>query len=144
MTVDLRELVAQLRELARKALKGDGVWQSGIAGGCNLVHFNGEDVVGIGFVNDVDKRKLIAALVNALPALLDALEEKWIPASERLPDADIDVLVFIRWGAENYGVAMDRYNVHGIEEWQSYQPLVTHWMPLPAAPEKGNLAGGKS
>ena len=62
---------------------------------------------------------------------------KWIPVSERLPEAHR--LVLCRWtrgvGA-SYGFA--RYN-HDINVWyvsNEGMPNVTHWMPLPEPPKE--------
>ena len=77
---------------------------------------------------------------------------KWIPATERLPEKDIEVLVFAEGKIEGFFgdtvIAISkRYDFRiftgseGVEMWQSpwqyfltdYE--ITHWMPLPSAPE---------
>jgi hypothetical protein len=60
----------------------------------------------------------------------------WVPCSERLPDDNVDVLVY------DDGILIARYNSNEkytsgwMESFECY-PLtnVTHWMPLPQTPE---------
>jgi hypothetical protein len=60
----------------------------------------------------------------------------WIPCSERMPDDDVDVLVY------DDGILIARYNSNEeytsgwMESFECY-PLtnVTHWIPLPQSPE---------
>lgn len=73
----------------------------------------------------------------------DALREKqrWIPVTERLPERDVQVL---GWYKDNpfsqYRPEVVAWNGNG---WvfvyaHRYVTKVTHWMPLPKAPEDGN------
>ena len=66
---------------------------------------------------------------------------EWIPVSERVPEANTNVLVsceFVReawnsWDAMH--VAQRRPDGRWIEEVESNEvKVVTHWMPLPARP----------
>lgn len=57
--------IAELDALFEHASLQEGKWQSGIAGNCNLVAYNGEDIVGIGKIGFAPRVALIAALVNA-------------------------------------------------------------------------------
>lgn len=60
---------------------------------------------------------------------MEALKRtRWIPCSERLPEAGAEVLVFSR----SRGIAVDYYDrcLFGYAD-------VTHWMPLPEPPEEG-------
>lgn len=76
---------------------------------------------------------------------------KWIPMTERLPEKDIEVLVFAEGKIEGFfgdtAIAISkRYDLkiftdsEGVEVWQSpwqyfltdYE--ITHWMPLPGRP----------
>lgn len=72
----------------------------------------------------------------------DALREKqrWIPVTERLPERDVQVL---GWYKDN---PFSQYR-HEVVAWNGngwvfvyahrYVTNVTHWMPLPEAPEEG-------
>lgn len=79
-----------------------------------------------------------AALVAKESAEL--LERRWIPVEERLPEDRSDVLVVAYWH-ERWGVYMGwcaperaAWSVHiGIGDRSDI--AVTHWMPLPKAPE---------
>ncbi len=68
-------------------------------------------------------------------------EPKWIPVTERLPDnIDEEVLVCNEgYGKDGTGFAtVAVYNGNGwLECWERKQYLacITHWMPLPSAPE---------
>ncbi|MGF9060466.1 DUF551 domain-containing protein, partial [Klebsiella pneumoniae] len=61
-----------------------------------------------------------------------AQSQGWIPVSERLPDEGDHVLV-------SDGVGMEVSWIRG-REWKKlrhiYSEDVTHWMPLPAAPQE--------
>ena len=52
--------------------------------------------------------------------------QEWIPATERLPDVGIEVLIY----SEDDGVCVDYY---GGDSFGYYD--VTHWMPLPEPPK---------
>lgn len=75
----------------------------------------------------------------------DALREKqrWIPVTERFPERDVQVL---GWYKDNpfsqYRPEVVSWNGNG---WvfvyaHRYVTNVTHWMPLPEAPEEGEKA----
>ena len=82
---------------------------------------------------------------DALEAL--AAQPKWISVEERLPEDDVNVLVYIASKKENVDsvIAITHYThrMHGlnIECWCSpwqyclWDREVTHWMPLPSMPE---------
>ena len=77
---------------------------------------------------------------------LEAQVPKWISVEERLPEDDVDVLVYAVGNNEISCVAMTSYthHMHGynIEGWRSpwqyffYERKITHWMPLPEPPEE--------
>ena len=84
-----------------------------------------------------------AAAIERLTAENAALREKqrWIPVTERLPERDVQVL---GWYKDNpfsqYRPEVVAWNGNG---WvfvyaHRYVTNVTHWMPLPKAPEDGN------
>lgn len=64
-------------------------------------------------------------------------QQRWIPATERLPEDGFEVLVYTDRYGGRYEVA---YYVPHLGAW--YQncalliPNVTHWMPLPEAPKE--------
>ncbi|WP_313449662.1 DUF551 domain-containing protein [Atlantibacter hermannii] len=80
----------------------------------------------------------IDAMEFAAPAVQDGQPvsqpytlSEWIPCSERMPDTMISVLVTGDWFH------------HGVSFWDGaswcdldFEPPVTHWMPLPAAPQQ--------
>ncbi len=74
-----------------------------------------------------------AAWWNHCAAMLQGAEpvQGWIPCSERMPEGMISVLVTGDWFH------------HAVSFWDGaswcdldYEPPVTHWMPLPAAPQQ--------
>ena len=83
-----------------------------------------------------------AELIERLTAENTVLREKqrWIPVTERLPERDVQVL---GWYKDNpfsqYRPEVVAWNGNG---WvfvyaHRYVTNVTHWMPLPEAPEEG-------
>lgn len=71
---------------------------------------------------------------------------KWISVEERLPEDNLNVLVYAIGNNENSVIAMTSYthNMYGynIEGWCSpwqyffYEYKITHWMPLPEPPKE--------
>ena len=100
-----------------------------------------------------DKQELIERVQETIDAgdagpvvnfLLDdviaALSDQWISVDERLPESHMDCLVFILAAFPFCSVAKFW---RGPDKWLSsdarvtqWQMDVTHWMPLPAPPEK--------
>ena len=82
---------------------------------------------------------------DALEAL--AAQPKWISVEERIPEDNVDVIVYIASKKENvdsviaitqYTHRMYGYNLEGwCSPWQYcfWDREVTHWMPLPSMPE---------
>ena len=78
---------------------------------------------------------------------LEAQTPKWISVEERLPEDNVNVLVYAIGNNENSVIAMTGYthNMYGynIEGWRSpwqyffYEYRITHWMPLPEGPKEG-------
>lgn len=64
--------IAELRRLCEAATPGG--WQEGRAGICDVVHFDGDDVRGVAWVNGEANRAFVIAARAALPAALDEVE----------------------------------------------------------------------
>lgn len=81
---------------------------------------------------------------------LEYAAPSWISVDERLPEYDVDVLVYAVGNNENSCVVMTSYTHHmygyNIEGWRSpwqyffYERKITHWMPLPEAPKEDEHA----
>lgn len=97
--------------------------------------------------------ELSVQIRNKNVMLAEAISEqpRWIPVTERLPEKDIEVLVFAEGKIDGFlgdtAIAISkRYDFkiftdyEGVEVWQppwqyfltDYE--ITHWMPLPSAP----------
>lgn len=66
---------------------------------------------------------------------------RWIPCSERMPEVDIDVIVFYpHWRDNPVQVAHLNYDKLTFElsdgEFNFAASMVTHWMPRPEPPER--------
>lgn len=96
---------------------------------------------------DIDKVGLDAAdLIECLTAENAALREKvpqWISVEDRLPEVWIneedDVLVNYMIYSQDFGVDIGNYHANA-KRWlcMAIPCTVTHWMPLPEAPEEHN------
>lgn len=79
-----------------------------------------------------------AAMLNAEPVSQPYTLPQWIPCSERMPEAFVDVSA--RDGKAVFAAYHARLD--GKEEWVVISELaeesgeITHWMPLPAAPQE--------
>lgn len=58
--------------------------------------------------------------------------QKWIPVSERLPEEDVRVLVWLGTGDITY-TQIDTDRLHK-KKWRRWTKNVTRWMPLPEPP----------
>ncbi|MDV0546681.1 DUF551 domain-containing protein [Klebsiella quasipneumoniae] len=85
----------------------------------------------------------LAAALHDTPALnsvqsVDSVADRWIPVSERIPDNTEPVLcIEKRADFGTYGQPFVCWHDGG--GWvgkTNYRPIVTHWMPLPAAPQE--------
>ena len=77
-------------------------------------------------------------------AVLDSIDSQptvnvWIPVKERLPEAKVDVLAVIHYKDGRTAVNQGWYSALN-EQWYigvaGIHAPVTHWMPLPDAPEE--------
>lgn len=92
--------------------------------------------------------KVSADLIERLTAENAALREKvpqWISVEDRLPEVWIneedDVLVNYMIYSQDFGVDIGNYHANA-KRWlcMAIPCTVTHWMPLPEAPEEGDKA----
>ena len=102
------------------------------------------------WLNTLDKQTLVAMaakqarIIEELQAATKAAVPQWIPVSERLPDYDDPILVVIDSKASPYTWDLSQ-NIYGDDvfglvdcydvEYLARDNVITHWMPLPAAPE---------
>lgn len=96
---------------------------------------------------NIDKVGLDAAdLIERLTAENAALREKvpqWISVEDRLPIDRLSKYLVAFRDAGGSIVDMARYfpsDGWTCNNWEAPQNLITHWMPLPGAPEKGDKA----
>ena len=76
----------------------------------------------------------------------EAAHPKWISVKDRLPEDNLNVLVYAIGDNENSVIAMTGYTHkmygYNIEGWRSpwqyffYEYKITHWMPLPEPPKE--------
>ena len=86
----------------------------------------------------------IANAADAIEELLEKFEQlpRWIPATERLPEVECDVLIAVLTHFPNRKpirtVTMDYINTVGVWDGAScdWRHEVTHWIPLPAPPKE--------
>ena len=106
-----------------------------------------------GCLYGIDAEKVESDCVDALlkDALayikqLEAVQPKWISVEDRLPEDNLNVLVYAIGDNENSVIAMTDYTHkmygYNIEGWHSpwqyffYEYKITHWMPLPEPPKE--------
>ena len=90
---------------------------------------------------------VIAQIVDTQPTLTPPNE--WVSVEERLPNSQEDVLVVAFWH-ERWQTMVGWHSDMG-RKWRIITPHgerepggVTHWMPLPASPDKDNNVPGKT
>ena len=90
----------------------------------------------------------LAAAPHDTPALnsvqsVDSVADRWIPVSERMPDVGVKVLCFPAKDEPIHATFNGQLWLQDVSWSASYEPIdnvipitVTHWMPLPAAPQE--------
>lgn len=92
---------------------------------------------GIDYLEGVREAvKRYSRIVNEAPTV-----NRWIPCNERMPEIDVDVIVFYpSWDDKSIQVAHLNYDklTFELSDGEFYFPAsaVTHWMPRPEPPEK--------
>ena len=93
-----------------------------------------------------EMHKEVLALLERLTAENAALREKvpqWVSVEDRLPIDHLKKYLVAFRDASGPIVDMARYfpsDGWTCDNWDVPQKLITHWMPLPEAPEKGEKA----
>ncbi|MGU7489446.1 DUF551 domain-containing protein [Klebsiella pneumoniae] len=99
-----------------------------------------KDRTGAGVWFDLPFRLRSAANAQSPGSDPATVPGKWIPVSERIPDNTEPVLcIEKRADFGTYGQPFVCWHDGG--GWvgkTNYRPIVTHWMPLPAAPQEVN------
>lgn len=89
--------------------------------------------------------KAFKAMLTAAPQLPGSepatVPGKWIPVSERMPSNEPGSYEYLVYETLNNRVQHDYWNSEGEHSnlesfWNHYGNYVTHWMPLPAAPQE--------
>lgn len=76
--------------------------------------------------------------IDIIPKLCDALEKyRWIPVTERLPEDAALVLIYPVDDEAASAQYWQQSNHFRMWDYCVKPGDVTHWMPLPAAPEEG-------
>ena len=85
---------------------------------------------------DYAELRATEAMADELRAeLVKFIGDGWISVSERLPDFEVDVLVFCN-GVAQWGVRSNNCRGWALATgWADYDDVVTHWMPMPEPPE---------
>ena len=78
-----------------------------------------------------DSKAAFYELIESMPTLTPPNE--WVSVEERLPEPTYCALVY----TTDYSIEVDAIGSDG--EWMSFE--VTHWMPLPAPPDRRPLEG---
>lgn len=108
----------------------------------------GRNLTGDAFRSRAALSTVVEALVSERDAARAALAPavpQWIPVSELLPEKCVEVLIFFAGQCSIASTGQYTGSKHDIGGWcypaenrdmvdEDKDPLVTHWMPLPAAP----------
>lgn len=123
-----------------------------------MIRDNG--VYGAGY-SDKEREEDVIDMIESVRGYTPAeiLAGMWVPVTERLPDADVLVMVYVpkRDGCNQHGMfkgmlhtvkadTTGKDNFWGLPtpgcDWTLYgwgyfdEPIVTHWMPLPQPPKE--------
>lgn len=90
----------------------------------------------------VELRDEIKQLERKLKVIKSSSKRSWISVKDRLPELYMDVLVFAKGGIIDVD-CLEHIMSWGEEGFCKYGYNVTHWMPLPEAPEREDNANGK-
>lgn len=93
----------------------------------------------MGIMKDYDRRIRQGGddAIAALSEYVAAIEPRWIPVEERLPDRYIRVLAFVKCEPHEHPHAIGFVGSLGLwslDELHEPSAVVTHWMPLPEPP----------
>lgn len=108
-----------------------------------------DSIIDYGAEDSVEAwRRLLAAAPHDTPVLnslqsVDSVADRWIPVSERMPEEGQHIIIFCddafvlsaqHRDGDFFDVVRD-----GEEFFETTSRCVTHWMPLPAAPQEQKL-----
>ena len=98
------------------------------------------ELLNASFEAQYSKRGLLTAphtaddlIANGVTVTDKNVGGKWIPVTERLPQEDVRVLIWLTDGVNSY-TKMDTDRIHN-NRWVRWGMYVTHWMPLPQPPK---------
>lgn len=133
----MTNLITEARELCEKATQGP--WESGNYGAVCL-----KSGFKLGNIEGTGNAAFIARSRTLIPELCDALEKyRWIPVTERLPKTEKPVQVYMP--KLHMSVQTGFYTkYYGEDDGEWYEHWVasgdvTHWMPLPEPPKRGDV-----
>ncbi len=110
---------------------------------CEDVLFNSDDSFCVQFGNIYEA--MLAAAPHSPGSEPATVPGKWIPVSEQMPDVGVKVLCFPAKDEPIHATFNGQLWLQDVSWSASYEPIdnvipitVTHWMPLPAAPQEVN------
>ncbi|END3402339.1 DUF551 domain-containing protein [Klebsiella pneumoniae] len=119
---------------------GDEGWVVGEMGitRCACGHPGNSPVIPDGYrLQPISEYEAMRATINS-----DEWPQRWIPVSERLPENKPGCYEYLVFETLNNRINHDYWNVPDTGDddfapfWNHYGDSVTHWMPLPAAPQE--------